>query len=393
MSNTQKSKSVKIFIDYIPAELRENKTWEIVYYVKNPYTEKLERKRNRVKPIRNKVLRRKYAKSIIDNLNHKLRDGWNPIISSSNLKSFAKWADVCVEFNRKIDIDLKKDEIRKDTHRTFKSLLKGFNEYLALDDVRKTQMFIIDFNTDLMNEFLYYRYYEKDNSGRTRNNYLGFFKTSFYAFLKERKYLKENPCKEISKVKESEKIRAYIEPKHRKIIFDYFNKTNKVFYTLCLCCYYCLIRRTELTKLKVKDVVLRNSIIYIESGNSKNRKSKPITIPDVLLPILADHLKNANNSDYLFSNNNFLPGEESLSPPKITDTWYKMRIETKLPKTVQWYALKDTGITDLLLNGVEVLRVRDQARHSTIQQTEDYIPKQILKADQKIKNSGIKFKK
>ncbi len=47
MSSTQ-NRNVSIFVDYIPAELKENLTWEIVYYVKNPLTGKLVRKRNRV---------------------------------------------------------------------------------------------------------------------------------------------------------------------------------------------------------------------------------------------------------------------------------------------------------------------------------------------------------
>ncbi len=32
-----------IFVDYIPAELRQNKDWLVVYYAKNLVSEKLER--------------------------------------------------------------------------------------------------------------------------------------------------------------------------------------------------------------------------------------------------------------------------------------------------------------------------------------------------------------
>ena len=40
MNTTEKSKSI-LFIDYIPAVLRENKDWIIVFRVFNPLTNKL----------------------------------------------------------------------------------------------------------------------------------------------------------------------------------------------------------------------------------------------------------------------------------------------------------------------------------------------------------------
>ena len=48
MSKLQNSKKTP-FVDFVPAELRKNKTWRIVYYVINPYTNQLEIKKVRVK--------------------------------------------------------------------------------------------------------------------------------------------------------------------------------------------------------------------------------------------------------------------------------------------------------------------------------------------------------
>lgn len=63
----EKSKNSKIcfFVDFIPAELRTNIDWIIVYYAKNPITSKLERQRIRVPKIKNVSERLRFAKKMM----------------------------------------------------------------------------------------------------------------------------------------------------------------------------------------------------------------------------------------------------------------------------------------------------------------------------------------
>ena len=119
--------------------------------------------------------------------------------------------------------------------------------------------------------------------------------------------------------------------------------------------YFCLIRRTELTKFKVADIRLIESCIILDASITKNRKTDSVTIPDVFLPILAQHLQYAKNSDYLFSTDNFKPGRKQLTPKKISDTWAKYRKLYGFDSKFQFYSLKDTGITDLLNTGVPAI--------------------------------------
>ena len=140
--------------------------------------------------------------------------------------------------------------------------------------------------------------------------------------------------------------------------------------------YYCFIRRTELTKLKVKDVYLINKCIIIDEKISKNKKTDTVTIPDAYLELLTEHLKNANNEDYLFSDD-FKTGKKILAPKKISDTWNKCRKILKIENQYQFYSLKDTGITDLLNTGIPALKVRDQARHYDLKITESYVQRNV----------------
>ncbi|PSG87385.1 tyrosine-type recombinase/integrase [Aurantibacter aestuarii] len=372
-------------IDYLPAELKENKRWEIVYYVKNPFTEKLERKQVRVKPLKNKTERRKIARRMIVELNKRLERGFNPFINETEHKGFNKFIDVSKIFIKRIEIEVKNGDKRIDTLRSYRSFLNNINNYII--ECGNENMFVVKFDADFVNEFLDVIYYDRENSARTRNNYLHFIKT-FSDWLIRNSYISKNPCLRIETMTTKTKTRVVIPDDLRKEIFKYLKKLNYGYYVMCLTCYYCLIRRTEMTKLKVSDIVLKNGIIYVDKETAKNKKSQPVTIPDALIPILVEHLKNAKQTDYLFSSN-FDVGKTQLKPKKISDEWDKMRSNFKLENKYQWYSLKDTGITNLLKAGVPLISVRDQARHHSSLQTDAYTPKEILKANENIRNAEI----
>jgi hypothetical protein len=78
MENSQNLNFNIPLVHYVPAELRLNKDWIIVYYIINPFTNKLVRKRFRVKPMKNIVERKRFAKRTLATLNSKLERGWNP---------------------------------------------------------------------------------------------------------------------------------------------------------------------------------------------------------------------------------------------------------------------------------------------------------------------------
>jgi len=381
--------NVTIYIDYIPAELRENKTWEIVYYVKNPFTEKLERKRNRVKPLNSIMTRRKLAKIKIDDINKRLQKGWNPFYEKKGSKELTKLFIAFDIYIKMIELEVKDKNLRKPTLKTYKSFINLLKTYIN-DVVKTPDMFCYKFDEEFVGSYLDYIRYDKGNSARTRDNHLSFINTICEFFIKK-KYLMTNPTEIYSKINKQSKKRVVIPKIIRIKIFNYWKEINPQFLTLCLCCYYCLVRRTELTKLRVGDISIKNSTLYIDASDSKNRRSAHVTIPNELLPILAAHIRNSNSEDYLFSRDSYRTGVYKLGPDRITKDWSKMRTRLGINNNYHWYSLKDTGITDLLLAGMTLISVRDQARHYSIKQTEEYTPREMLRSDENIKASGIKF--
>lgn len=107
------------FIEYIPAELKKN--WIIVYYVIDPITQKLIRKRKRVPPHSSINERKKLAKKIISTINSRLERGWNPIIEDEAPKSLTLILDTATHYLNTLKRDFNSGTIRKDTLKTYKS--------------------------------------------------------------------------------------------------------------------------------------------------------------------------------------------------------------------------------------------------------------------------------
>lgn len=388
MSISQKNTKTPL-IDYIPAELRENKTWVITYSVYNPYTNILEPKKKRVKPLKSIVERRKLAKRMVSELNSRLKNGWNPFLEKKGVKELNRLYDVFDIYLRNTKKEYLDGNLSFDTWKTYRSKINNFKEWLQQN--RYDQLFCYQLDHQLIDSFLDYLRYDRDVSARTRDNYMTFL-TTFCLWMRSKKYIASNPCEDFKKIHRKKESSRLIFPKHiREIIINYWREHNHSYFVMCMTCYYCLVRRTELTKLRVRDLNLKEQTLFVEAENAKNNKTAHVTIPKELVYLLANHITKAMADDYLFSADNFLPGSVKLNPDSITKRWSKMRGKIQIDSKYKWYGLKDTGITDLIIAGVNLRSVRDQARHHSIKQTEDYIPRSLKKADAYILNSGIKF--
>ena len=376
-----------IFIDYKPAVLQKGvkENWLIVYYAKVPAKNEFKRFRKRVPPLSPTREREKYAKKMIAAINQKLDNGWSPFYEDNNVKY--KSLEYCAELFLKMqEREVEEGVKRTDTLRSYKSFLDLFVKYLK--DKKLMFKFVIEIDTFVIQNYLDYLFYDRKNSARTYNNHLKFLNT-FFLWCKTKNFINANPA-------ESIKPKAKVQKKREVLAVDIkakvktLRETNFHYYVLCMLTYYCFIRRTELTKLKVSDVYLHGGYIVIDGTNSKNRKTESVTIPDVFLPDLAQHLTTANNSHYLFSTNKFKAGPTPITPKKISDEWAKFRKLHKFDSKYQFYSLKDTGITDLLNSGIPAIKVRDQARHYDLKITESYTARNKF-ADEMVKAATFAF--
>ena len=390
MKTSQNSPAHKVpFIDFVPAEVKETtgENWRIVFYVRIPGTNEMKRFRRRVKKLSSQQKRMRYAKRICAEINKKLNEGWSPFVEDYARNEYKPLEKVMSLFLEQSERKYKDNLLRYDSLRAYKSFIKNIQAYVKITG--KNEMFTGEFNKKFVLDFLDHLYYHKKRTARTSNNYLAFCNL-LAIFMKDRDYITVNPTDHISKRKVGKKIREIIPKGTRQIIFEYLGKTNTNYLTLCLCVYFCFIRRTEISKLQVKNVSLINDTIFIPGNFSKNGKDGFVTIPNKLKMLLVAHLEKATNEDYLFSDDNFKPGPRKLEPKKISDTWSKMREVLKFRNEYQFYSLKDSGITQLFNLNVPLIKIRDQARHHDIKITETYTPRNYA-SDETIKTLEFDF--
>ena len=376
MPRNNKQSSIIPMVAFKPAELRIGTDWLIVYYAKDPQSDKLVRFRNRVPKMSNKKERLRFAQKMIDTLNEQLYSGWSPYMG--NLTE-VKTIDYCFDYYLKtLSKELSDGVKRKSTCDNYKHFITAFTEYLSI--YQKNVKFISDISTLICDHFLDRIYIEKEKSARTYNFYLMCMRT-FFNFCLSKGFINENPVKNTKSKTIKEKTRVVLNQKEKKQL-QLLREDNFHFYVFCMTTYYCFIRPNELKKLKVEHVNIEKSYITIPSSISKNRKTENVTIPNIFIEELKEHIGKASKDLFLFGKK-FVPGKQAVT--NLFYHWENVRKKYGFRKEVQFYSLKDTGITDMLNAGVPAIKVRDQARHSDLKITEIYTARNNS-ADETVKN-------
>ncbi len=373
-------------ITYLPAQYYTANISYVAYSVINPATNKLVQKRIKLNRIKSAKERKKFARQLMVNINEKLASGWNPFIEQESPKSFHKLFDAFDIFLR-----IKGKELRYDSIRSYKSYIKILKQFLS-DKNNGNKMIVLNFKKKNAVEFLNYIYVERNVSERVYNTHTTFGKTLFN-WLIENQYCKANPYYGIKKKKEKEKKRIPITLEYRKKIKEYLIKNKEYEYlAVCMLTFYAFLRPKEIGMLKPGMINLENQIIALPGEISKNGKSRTVTISDSLLVFLEKiNIHKINNNNYIFSTY-FKPGKLLKDSRYIAKRWNRLRREINLPKEMQFYSLKDTGIIQMLRDGISPELVRDQAGHHSLEVTNKYI--KILnnsEASAQIKNKSSEF--
>lgn len=129
---------IQIFVDYIPAEVKDGKICRIVYYAKNPSSQKLERLVVKCNRLGSKKANYKLALKIADEINKKLHEGYNPFMEKISSAGYKTFSDALPLFWQN-----KKRNLRPDSLRCYKSYLQFFEKFLR--DAKLYNSFIFSF--------------------------------------------------------------------------------------------------------------------------------------------------------------------------------------------------------------------------------------------------------
>lgn len=124
---------------------------------------------------------------------------------------------------------------------------------------------------------------------------------------------------------------------------------------------------------------------------SKNHYSRVVGITAEIEELMHDlHFDVLPQDDYICGKD-LVPNNVPARPALYSKTWVEMRKKLNLPESMQLYSLKDTGITNMLENGVPAIDVMKQAGHHDLAMTSRYANHKDTRIAQKMYHNNLSF--
>jgi site-specific recombinase XerD len=356
-------------IRYRPAELTKGKSdWYIHYSAPDPLRDKnkLYRKRIKLNHIKSKKERVKYAHFLCDQINRKLRNGWNPWLEEQAPKGNTTLAKAIQTFlSRK-----EKEGLRPDSIRSYTSKSKQLTDWLSKNG--NVDMVSAAFTPYHAREFME-AVLDGGASATTYNNTITFGKVLFN-WLRESQYCVIVPFDRIKPLKRKSKRRKIIPTEWREKVRAYLAEHDPDFLRSCMLQFYAQVRPAEQTRLMLANVNMEQKVIYIPGNAAKTGQGRYVTIPDALMPYMHEIPWDRIGKHLPLVGKSFAPGAKKLSETREwTRTWRKMGAAIGLPMEYQFYSLRDSGIVYMIEQGVPLNLVMQQAGHADLHTTSKYV--------------------
>lgn len=195
---------------------------------------------------------------------------------------------------------------------------------------------------------------------------------TFFAWAKEKCYVKENPFETIKTKREGEKRRILIDKPTRDRIRAYLMEKNPEYLYVCQLVFTSLIRPKEIRLIQVKHIFLDEKCIMIPNENAKTHNLRYAAMSKELHAYLSEIKINRYPEKYYLFGEDLRPSANPCGTARFRQIWERVRKDLKLPQEMQLYSFRDTGINNLLKSGVDALTVMQHADHHDLAMTTRY---------------------
>lgn len=357
-------------LGYSVPELRMNPTGCYVeYYATHPETGELKRVRIKLNRISGHNARKELGRKLVETLTLKLFSGWNPWQAPLDDKSELRpVVPLKVAYEQWLRVKTK--HTRHSSPYSYSSMggvLLSWAQAQGLSEVKPSF-----FTSAHAMQFMQYLTDERQVSNRTWNNYR-VFASMVFAYCVQRDYCKENPFARLKAMRTAGKTRDYLSDTDRQELMRWLLLHEPDYVLPCVLIFGTLIRPGELRRLRVEHVDLVNQVVKLPAESTKTGVERTPTIPNWMMAYLYKAQVHQMPGRYWLVGQDFSPSEKPLSRNSLNRTWVRMRKELGWGNSKQLYSLRDTGIIQLLRDGVDLLHVMQQAGHTEISTTNKYL--------------------
>lgn len=222
-----------------------------------------------------------------------------------------------------------------------------------------------------------------------RYNKIRSYLMMLYNELIELETVEVNPLRDLSKKKSIQRIRKLPSLGARKSIDKYLQEHHYRFWLFMHIFFHSGARLTELMKVKISDINLKNQYFIITIKKGKIIKEVKRPIKDVALPFWKKAIGSATNDDFIFSKG-LEPGCKAIQSYQITKRWNR-HIKKKLNIKEDFYSLKHLNL-DQTAELIGIADASAMASHSSVNiTTKHYAVGEKERQNERLKRIQNKF--
>ena len=377
-----------------------SKKWFVYYSVRDPRTDKMERFKDHVGLSHpDESVRRERADKIIQELTVKLKKGWTPFLDDTeaiyedqlqykhvaDIYGTQKAANATFRmFASQYIEEKKKEKLEEKTIQTYVSKLRMLTVW---SEANKGQIDITAFDNALILEFFNYLVNKKKLATGTINDYRQIISSAF-DFIKDQGKISENPVYNIPSGVDKDMAPRPVAEWDIEIFREAITKNDPQLWMAIEFETYCFLRPgKELRLLKIGDIDFARGLINVDRFRAKTNRERYATIPrHFMLKLRNIYQLQKYNRDYYVFGKEYKPGLTPLGKNNLKNRFNGFRTRLNMPDSYKLYSWKHTGNSLAADSDINMLALRDQNGHTSVQTTEIYLKHKLGVVNKEIQN-------